>query len=156
VNPAEVVVDKCNATAAVKLLTAIQESAGLSPAFQSSELFLSQRVSRYWFPHIVCGVVVLLQRRWRTIRAREALENLLSPELRELRRTERKATWELKQARAKAEWPYVLNSPTGRALLKDRYKEKLIEMRPFLWIELVAWILLGWAFNSWRTATHIC
>jgi hypothetical protein len=85
-------------------------------------------------------------------RAREALEDLLSPELRERRRAERKAAWEREQARTKAEWPYILNSPTGRALLKDRYKEKLIEMRPFLWIELVAWTLVGWAFSSWRTA----
>ena len=25
-------------------------------------------------------------------------------------------------------------------------------MRPFLWIELVAWTLVGWEFSSWRTA----
>ena len=24
-------------------------------------------------------------------------------------------------------------------------------MRPLLWIELVAWIVLGWVFSSWRT-----
>ena len=35
-------------------------STGMFLAFQSSELFLSQRVSRYWLPDIVCGVVVLL------------------------------------------------------------------------------------------------
>ena len=85
-------------------------------------------------------------------RAREALENLLSPELREKRRAEWKAEWERKQAKAKTEWPYVLNSHTGRALFKERYKEKLIEMWPLLWIELIAWLLVGWAFSSWRTA----
>ncbi|HEY0163229.1 MAG TPA: hypothetical protein VGB69_11165 [Edaphobacter sp.] len=85
-------------------------------------------------------------------RAREALEDLLSPELRERRRAEWIAAWEREQAKAKTEWPYVLNSPTGRALLKERYKEKLVEMRPFVWLELVAWILLGWAFSSWRAA----
>ena len=84
--------------------------------------------------------------------AREALENLLSPELRERRHAERRAVWEQEQAKAKEDWPYVLNSPTGRTLLRKRYKEKLIEMRPLLWIELVAWIVLGWAFGSWRTA----
>jgi hypothetical protein len=84
--------------------------------------------------------------------AHEAVENLLSPELRERRHAERKAAWEREQARAKQEWPYILNSPTGRTLLRERYKEKLIEMRPLLWMELVAWIVFGWAFSSWRTA----
>lgn len=83
--------------------------------------------------------------------AHEAIENLLSPELRERRHAERQAAWEREQAKAKEEWPYVLNSPTGRTLLKKRYKEKLIEMRQLLWIEFVAWIMLGLAFSSWRT-----
>ncbi len=84
-------------------------------------------------------------------RAREALEELLSPELRQRRSLERQAAWELEQAKIKAEWPYILNSPTGRALLKQRYKDKISEMRPFLWIGLVAWILFGWLISSWRT-----
>lgn len=84
--------------------------------------------------------------------AREALENLLSPELSERRRAERKTIWERAQARAKEEWPYVLNSPTGRALLKQRYREKLGEMWPIFWIELAACATLGWAFSSWRVA----
>ncbi len=84
-------------------------------------------------------------------RARKALEELLSPELRQQRIIERKAAWEREQARIKSEWPYVLNSPSGRALFKERYVGKITEMRPFLWIELVAWTLVGWAFSSWRT-----
>jgi len=36
-------------------------------------------------------------------------------------------------------------------LTKGRYKEKLMEMRPLLWIELVAWIIFGWGISSWRT-----
>lgn len=84
-------------------------------------------------------------------RAREALEELLSPELRQRRSLERQAAWELEQAKIKGEWPYILNSLTGRALLKQRYKEKISEMRPFLWIELVAWIIFGWGISSWRT-----
>jgi hypothetical protein len=84
--------------------------------------------------------------------AREALEELLSPELRQKRLAERKVAWELEQAMIKSDWPYVLNSPTGRALLKERYKEKLIEMRPFLWIDLVAWTFVGFALSSWRIA----
>ena len=83
--------------------------------------------------------------------AREALNELLSPELRQRRLAERKAAWEQEQVRIKSEWPYVLNSPSGRALLRERYIEKITEMRPLLWIELVAWALLGWAFSSWRT-----
>ena len=85
-------------------------------------------------------------------RAREALEELLSPELRQRCRLERQAAWQLEQANIKSEWPYILNSPTGRALLKQRYKEKISEMRPFLWIELVAWIIFGWGISFWRTA----
>lgn len=88
----------------------------------------------------------------RRIRAREALEDLLSPELRQKRLVERKVAWEPEESRVKSEWPYVLNSPTGRALLKDRYREKITEMRPFLWIELVAWIIFGWGIGSWRTS----
>jgi|GEM_PF-5186000 len=83
---------------------------------------------------------------------REALQELLSPELKEKRQAERKAEWEQEQAQAKREWPYVLNSQSGRDLLKNSYMEKLTEVRPLLWIELVAWSLLGWSFNSWRTA----
>jgi len=59
------------------------------------------------------------------VRVREALEVLLSPELREQRAAERKAAWEREQARAKSEWPFVLNSPTGWALLKRRYRGHL-------------------------------
>lgn len=84
--------------------------------------------------------------------AREALENLLSPELRQRRLAERRAAWEREQARLKTEWPYVLNSPSGRALLKERYIERITCIRPLLWIEAVAWIALGWANSSWRTA----
>ena len=84
-------------------------------------------------------------------RAFEALEELLSPELRQKRLVERRAAWEQEQTRARSEWPFVLNSPTGRALLMERYKEKLLELRPLLWIELVAWGLLAFAFSSWRT-----
>jgi hypothetical protein len=80
------------------------------------------------------------------------LEELLSPELRQRRLLERRAAWELEQAKIKSEWPYVLNSPSGCALLKQRYKEKILEMRLFLWIELVAWIIFGWGISSWRTS----
>lgn len=85
------------------------------------------------------------------MRAREALEELLSPELRQKRRLERQAAWKQKQARIKSEWPYVLNSPSGRALLNERYLEKMTEMKPFLWIEIVVWVFAGWTFSSWRT-----
>ncbi len=84
-------------------------------------------------------------------RARAALEELIYPELRQKRVSERKADWEREQARIKSEWPYVLNSPTGLALLRKRYKKRITEMRPLLFIELLAWILIGWAFNSLRT-----
>jgi hypothetical protein len=84
--------------------------------------------------------------------AHEAVEELLAPELREQRAAERKARWEQEQARIKQEWPYVLNSPSGHSLLKRRYVERVIELRPLLWIEAVAWVLLSWGIGSWRTA----
>ncbi len=82
--------------------------------------------------------------------AREALEELLSPELHERRLAERKAVLEQAQAKAKQEWPYIVNSPTGRVLLKERYKKRLIERRSLLWTELFAWGAVGWSFGSWR------
>jgi hypothetical protein len=88
----------------------------------------------------------------RQTRAQEALEELLSPELREQRSRERKLAWETEQVKAKLEWPYVLNSPSGRVILRARYRDKVTEMQPFLWIEIVAWIFVGWALSSWRTA----
>lgn len=48
----------------------------------------------------------------------EALENLLSPELRERRRAEREAKWLKQREEAKCDWPYIFDSPTRRALLK--------------------------------------
>jgi len=51
---------------------------------------------------------------------------------------------------SRLEWPYALNSRTGRALFKHRYKERLTELKPLLWIELIAWGMLGFAFSSWR------
>lgn len=84
--------------------------------------------------------------------AREALEELLSPELNERRVAERKAVLEKAQANAKQERPYLVNSPTGRALLKERYKKRLIEKRSLLWTELFAWDAVGWSFGSWRLA----
>ena len=51
----------------------------------------------------------------------------------------------------RSEWPYALNSRSGRALFGQLYKERLAELRPLLWIELIAWSLLGLAFSSWRT-----
>lgn len=83
-------------------------------------------------------------------RVREALENLLSPELREQRYAARKAAWEQARKRAKTEWPYVLNSSTGRARLMRRYKDNLTGIWILVYIDLVAWGLIG-IFASWRT-----
>jgi hypothetical protein len=86
------------------------------------------------------------------VRAREALEELLSPELRQKRTAARKAAREQVQARIRSEWPYVLNSPSGRALLKERHVARVGELRSILWIDVVAWCILGWALGSWRVA----
>ncbi|MFZ1940379.1 MAG: hypothetical protein WBA18_06390 [Terracidiphilus sp.] len=85
-------------------------------------------------------------------RAREGLKELLSPELREKRRAERETAKEQAQARIKSEWPYVVNSPSGRALMKERYAARIAEMRPLLWIDVIAWGVIGWAFSSWLAA----
>jgi hypothetical protein len=81
----------------------------------------------------------------------EALENLLFPELREQRRAKRQAEWQRLREEAKLDWPYIFRSTTGSRLLKDRYKERLIELRPVLVIEAAAWALVGWALGSWKT-----
>ena len=82
-------------------------------------------------------------------RAREAIEELLSPDLREQRMAARKAEWEHQAAEAKTEWPYVLNSPIGRELFKARYKEKVIELRPFILLFFAGWIIFGWTTGAW-------
>lgn len=82
----------------------------------------------------------------------EALADLLSPELRNKRRDERLAEWTRRQEESKRDWPYIFNSPRGRSILKERYKESLAYIRPIFVIEAVAWLLVGWAYSSWRTA----
>jgi hypothetical protein len=75
----------------------------------------------------------------RTLAAIES-ENLLSPDLREKRH---------------AEWRTIFKQQKEaelRALFKKRYWERIAEIRRVLWIQLFAWIALGWAFSSWRAA----
>jgi len=81
-----------------------------------------------------------------------ALEDFLSPEPYEKRIAEGQAAWAHRREQAKKEWPHVLASPTGRILLKEYYKERLEYIRPLFAIEVVAWILLGYASSSWRIA----
>ncbi len=82
----------------------------------------------------------------------DALEGLLSPESREERRAKKLAALVRRQEEIKRDWPYVLNSPMGRAMLKDRCEAHLVDMRPAFVIELIPCVLLGWAFSSWRLA----
>jgi hypothetical protein len=82
-----------------------------------------------------------------------ALKDLLSPELREKRRVEKLAAWERQREEARKDWPYVFDSPKGRSLLKEKYKERLADIRPIFVIEAFAWLLVGWAFSAWRIAT---
>jgi hypothetical protein len=82
----------------------------------------------------------------------EALQNLLDPELRQQRSEERLAEWQRQREAAQHDWPYVFNSPAGRTLLKDRYKDRVKEMRPVLAIEAIAWAILGWAYGWWKVA----
>jgi hypothetical protein len=37
-------------------------------------------------------------------------------------------------------------------LLKERYKERLEYIRPLFGIEVIAWLMLGWASSSWSLA----
>jgi hypothetical protein len=78
------------------------------------------------------------------------MENLLNPELAEQRRAARKVEWEEQGRAALEEWPFVLNSRTGRELFHQRWKERLLELRPLIWILLVASALLVYGLGSWK------
>jgi hypothetical protein len=80
----------------------------------------------------------------------EAMENLLTPELAASRFAARRAAWEEQRRMAQQNWPFVLNSPSGRKLFLQRWKERLLEMRPLTWIVLVASALLGYGLGSWK------
>jgi hypothetical protein len=80
----------------------------------------------------------------------EAMENLLDPELGARRRAARAAAVEEQMRLAQQEWPYVLNSRTGRELFRQRWKEQLLYMRPLIWVLLAASALLLWSLGSWK------
>jgi hypothetical protein len=82
--------------------------------------------------------------------AAEEMQDLLDPELAARRRDERKAAAEKQMRGARQHWPYVFNSCTGRALFHQRWKERLLEMRPLIWILLVASALLVYGLGSWK------
>jgi len=80
----------------------------------------------------------------------EAMENLLDPELAANRRAERMAALEEQRRLTRLEWPYVVNSRTGRQLFHQRWRERLLETRPIIWILLVASALLVYGLGSWK------
>ena len=83
------------------------------------------------------------------------LRELLDPELHGRRVAARKAAWEAagqeRQEKAREDWPFVMNSPGGRSLLRERVREKFGEARLVLAIQMGAWVVLGWCLGSWRT-----
>jgi len=81
--------------------------------------------------------------------ALEYLQELLHPELGESLQNQRRLRWEQAQIEARREWPYVLNSRSGRALLKARYLERISELRNVFLSALILWMISGLAFKSW-------
>jgi len=80
----------------------------------------------------------------------EGMENLLDPELAARRHAARAAAWEEQRRVARHEWPFVLNSPSGRDLFHRRWRERLLEMRSLIWILFAASALLVWSLGSWK------
>ncbi|NUQ29123.1 MAG: hypothetical protein HOQ35_11490 [Acidobacteriaceae bacterium] len=93
---------------------------------------------------------------------REALENLLNPEIREKQRVEREAAveeahrqaerrLEAAEARRQAEkdWPYVWHSPERHRLLKERLRERFDQWPPLIVLLLGCCTLLGWSTGHW-------
>lgn len=79
-----------------------------------------------------------------------ALQNLLDPELCARRNAEATAAWQERLREAQENWPYVLNSPGGRALLKQRFWEDLNwRLAPILACPLA---VLGWISGHWLWA----
>ncbi|HEX9198587.1 MAG TPA: hypothetical protein VF865_03450 [Acidobacteriaceae bacterium] len=85
----------------------------------------------------------------------EAMENLLDPELAAHRHAARTAAWEEQRRGARQEWPFVLNSPSGRDKFRQHWKERLLEMCPLIWILFAASALLVWSLGSWKIALVI-
>ena len=87
--------------------------------------------------------------------AHEALAEFLDPVLRQVREAERQAAWKLQrevyeqqQAEAKEEWPHKSNSPTRRAILRERLTERARDSRIFLLLLPLSWIIGAWTFHT--------
>ncbi len=77
----------------------------------------------------------------------DALEEFLSPELRQQRMMQRQAAWEQGQEKIKNDWPYTFDSPTRKALLGERLAERARDARIFLIILPLSWALGAWVFG---------
>lgn len=84
--------------------------------------------------------------------AREALENLLDPELREARYAARRRIDEEQRKAALNDWPYAWDSEGRRALLRKRYWQFLKTYQPVLWLTSVAGVLQWRRRFSWSTS----
>jgi hypothetical protein len=80
----------------------------------------------------------------------EAMESLMDPELAARRRTERVAACEEIRRQAPLEWPYVFDSPSGKKLFRQRWKDRMLELRPILGITLVGCAMMGWDSGFWK------
>jgi hypothetical protein len=79
----------------------------------------------------------------------QAMEEFLDPELAERRREGRFAAYDESR---KLEWPFVFDSPSGRKLFQQRWKERMVELRPLFRFMLITCPLVGWALGTWKLA----
>jgi len=88
--------------------------------------------------------------------ALEAIENLFNPALRDQRIQERKTRWEDERRKAPEEWPYKLNSKSGRREFWRRFPLRWIELHQQAPWYLPAWIglvlAMSWLCGSWWIA----
>ena len=82
--------------------------------------------------------------------ALEALEEFLSPALREQRTAERQKAWTLSQEEIRKEWPFKFDSPTRRSIMHARLKERAIDSKPFLILLPLSWAISAWGLGTWK------
>ncbi|WP_146072156.1 hypothetical protein [Bryocella elongata] len=83
------------------------------------------------------------------VAAIEAIENLFDPDLREKRHEERKVRWEEDRRRILLEWPWKLNSPSGRSEYWRRWREHWFELRWLACLYCCLAALFGWLGDRW-------
>jgi hypothetical protein len=84
------------------------------------------------------------------------VEELLDLELAARRQQERLEVQQELRRRMLEDWPFVVDSPTGRVVFRTRLRETLMEKSRVLWFFVPAALLLGWITGWWKGVLLYC